>query len=161
MDNWPVLMDLVLWQNGCVMERPIVQTTGMKRTVVSIEKAYCLFDGVSNFNNILVISWRSVLLVEETWVPAEKLRPVASHWQTLLYNVVWSYSMTGWEKCYLLIQVTECCYYHQLYNLDKQLPKTQVCKLAALWWSRETLSYNDVHLTLIEIQTHNISGDSH
>jgi len=35
-----------------------------------------------------VISWRSVLLVEETWVPAENHRPVASHWQTLSHNVV-------------------------------------------------------------------------
>jgi len=40
------------------------------------------------FNTILVISWRSVLLVEETWVPRENHRPVASHWQTLSYNVV-------------------------------------------------------------------------
>ena len=31
------------------------------------------------FNNILVISWRSVLLVEETGVPGENLQPVASH----------------------------------------------------------------------------------
>ena len=35
------------------------------------------------FNNISAISWRSVLLVEETGVPAENHRPVASHWQTL------------------------------------------------------------------------------
>ena len=31
------------------------------------------------FNNISVISWRSVLLVEETGVPGENHRPVASH----------------------------------------------------------------------------------
>ena len=30
------------------------------------------------FNNISVISWRSVLLVEETGVPKENHRPVAS-----------------------------------------------------------------------------------
>ena len=40
------------------------------------------------FNNISVIAWRSVLLVEETGVPRENHRPVASHWQTLSYNVV-------------------------------------------------------------------------
>jgi hypothetical protein len=34
--------------------------------------------------NISVISWLSVLLVEETRV----LRPVASHWQTISHNVV-------------------------------------------------------------------------
>jgi hypothetical protein len=29
-----------------------------------------------------IISWQSVLLVEETGVPGENRRPVASHWQT-------------------------------------------------------------------------------
>ena len=42
----------------------------------------------ATFNNISVILWRSVLLVEETGGPGENHRPVASHWQTLLHNVV-------------------------------------------------------------------------
>ena len=33
----------------------------------------------TTFNNITVISWRSVLLMEETGVPGENHRPVASH----------------------------------------------------------------------------------
>jgi hypothetical protein len=33
----------------------------------------------ATFNNISVISWQSVLLVEETRVPGENHRPVASH----------------------------------------------------------------------------------
>ena len=33
----------------------------------------------STFNNISVISWQSVLLMEETRVPGKKRRPVASH----------------------------------------------------------------------------------
>jgi hypothetical protein len=33
----------------------------------------------ATFNNISVISWRSVLLVEETGVPRENHRPAASH----------------------------------------------------------------------------------
>ena len=39
-------------------------------------------------NNISVISWRSVLLLEETGVPGENHRPVSSHWQTYksVYN---------------------------------------------------------------------------
>jgi hypothetical protein len=57
------------------------------------------------FNNIAVISWRSVLLVVETGVPGENHRSAGSHWQTLSQNVV--------------------------------------------------------HLTLIVIRTHNISGDMH
>jgi hypothetical protein len=42
----------------------------------------------ATFNNILVISGRSVLLVEETGVPVENHQPVASHCPTLLHNVV-------------------------------------------------------------------------
>ena len=38
----------------------------------------------ATFNNISVILWRSVLLVEET---GENHRPIASHWQTLAQNV--------------------------------------------------------------------------
>jgi hypothetical protein len=37
----------------------------------------------ASFNNISFISWRSVLLVEETRVHGENHRPVASHRQTL------------------------------------------------------------------------------
>ena len=42
----------------------------------------------ATFNNISVISWRSVLLLEETGVPWENHRPVASHWQTLSHDIV-------------------------------------------------------------------------
>jgi hypothetical protein len=38
------------------------------------------------FNNISLISWRSVLMVGETGVPEENHRPVPSHWQTLSQN---------------------------------------------------------------------------
>jgi hypothetical protein len=34
-------------------------------------------------NNISVISWQSVLLVEEIRVPGENHRPVANHWQIM------------------------------------------------------------------------------
>ena len=56
-----------------------------------VKKSVCLFllffFMVFNvtFNNISAISWRSVLLVEET---GENHRPVASHCQTLSHNVV-------------------------------------------------------------------------
>jgi hypothetical protein len=42
----------------------------------------------ATFKNISVISWRLVPLVEETGVPRENNRPVASHWQTWSHNVV-------------------------------------------------------------------------
>ena len=62
----------------------------------------CLMVFNTTFNNISVISWWSVLMVEE---PGENHWPVISHWQTLSHNVV--------------------------------------------------------HIALIEIQTHNISGNRH
>ena len=40
------------------------------------------------FNNNLAISWRSVLLEEETREPGENHRAVANHRQTLSHNVV-------------------------------------------------------------------------
>jgi hypothetical protein len=43
------------------------------------------------FNNISVISWRLVLLMGETGVPGKNHQPAASHWQTLLHNVVKSH----------------------------------------------------------------------
>jgi hypothetical protein len=42
----------------------------------------------TTFNNISVISWRSVLLVEGNGVPEENHQPAASHGQTLSLNVV-------------------------------------------------------------------------
>ena len=44
------------------------------------------------FNKISVISWRSVLLVNETGVPGKNHRPVASYRQTLSHTVVLSTS---------------------------------------------------------------------
>jgi len=44
----------------------------------------------ATFNNISVISWQLVLLLEETGVPGENHQPAASHWQTLSHNVVLS-----------------------------------------------------------------------
>jgi hypothetical protein len=45
----------------------------------------CLIVFNPTFNNISVISWRSVLLVEET---GENHRPDASWWQTVSHNVI-------------------------------------------------------------------------
>ena len=48
----------------------------------------CLMVFNATSNNISVVSWWSVLLVEETGRPGDNHQPVASHWQTLLHNVV-------------------------------------------------------------------------
>jgi len=41
----------------------------------------------ATLNDISIISWQAVLLVEETGVTGEKHRSAASHWQTLSHNV--------------------------------------------------------------------------
>ena len=76
----------------------------VRRTILAV-LFICLMVFNATFNNISVISWQSILLVEEIGKSGENHRPVASHWQTLSHNVV--------------------------------------------------------HLALIEIRTHNISGDRH
>jgi hypothetical protein len=43
----------------------------------------------ATFNNISVMSWRSVLLMVETRGPGENHRPVVSHWQTLSHTSPW------------------------------------------------------------------------
>ena len=56
-----------------------------------INVCVCVGGGIvfnATFNNISVISWQSVLLVEETSVPGDNNQSVASRWQTLLFNVV-------------------------------------------------------------------------
>jgi hypothetical protein len=59
-------------------------------TYVKTNKCWllCLKVFSANFNTISVVSWWSVLLVEETGGPSENHRPVASHWQTLSHNVI-------------------------------------------------------------------------
>ena len=52
----------------------------------------------TTFNNILVISWLSVSLVEETGGPGENHRPVASHAQTLSHNVVHKHAPINYLK---------------------------------------------------------------
>jgi len=75
----------------------------------------------ATLNNISVISWWSVLLVEETWVHGENHRPVGSHRQTLSHNFVWSirtHNVSGdgtdcissWKSSYHTITTTTTPY---------------------------------------------------
>jgi hypothetical protein len=61
----------------------------------------------TTFNNISVISWQSVLSVEETEVPRENHWPAASHWQTLPHNVV-SSTWAGFKFTMLVVIDTDC-----------------------------------------------------
>jgi hypothetical protein len=61
-------------------------------------------------HNISIISWQSVLLVEESGVPRENQRPVVSHSQTLSHNVVSSTPRLNGIKTHNFIVVigTDC-----------------------------------------------------
>jgi len=67
----------------------------------------CLMVFKATFNNISVILWQSVLLVEETRVPEENHRPVASHWQTLSHNVV-HLAMSRFKLVTSVVVGTDC-----------------------------------------------------
>ena len=65
----------------------------------------------ASFNNISVISWQSVLLVEETGVPGENHWHVASHWQTyhiMLHRVHLAWA--GFELTPFVVIATNCIY---------------------------------------------------
>ena len=76
--------DFALTPQCCVLIEKTVNTISK----CSNQNCYSLLVGLmefnANFNNISVISWRSVLLVEETGVPRENHLPVASHWHTFV-----------------------------------------------------------------------------
>ena len=57
----------------------------------------------ATFSTISAISWWSVLLVEEPWVPGENHKPFASHGQTLSHNDVSSTPRHEREWWYALI----------------------------------------------------------
>ena len=54
----------------------------------------------ATFNSISFISWRSVVLVEETGEPRENHLRAASHWQTLPHNVVSNTHRYEWYSNY-------------------------------------------------------------
>ena len=65
----------------------------------------------ATFNNISVISWQSVLLVDKTGVPRENHRPAASHLQIISHNFVSSRSVhiawAGFELTMLVVIDTD------------------------------------------------------
>jgi hypothetical protein len=68
-----------------------------KQNCMQIRFVYRLRFMVFNatFNNISVISWRSVLFMKETGGPGENHQPVATHLQTLSHDVVSSVVSTN------------------------------------------------------------------
>jgi hypothetical protein len=77
----------------------------------------------ATFNNISVISWRSVLLMEKIEGPRENHRPTASHWQIISHNVV------------QLALLRESNPQHQMILEYEPFPscRLQVCRVYVLW----------------------------
>ena len=77
------------------------------------------------FNNISVMSWRSVLLVEETGGPGENHRPVATHGQILSHKKSWlarnQYNVSEWDVM-------------SIHGLLLQLASTIKIQLSVLDW---------------------------
>ena len=69
-------------QDLCILR----STKNLKQKCEKILVWFMVFN--ATFNNISVISWHLVLLVEETSVHRENHWPVASKWQTWSHNVV-------------------------------------------------------------------------
>jgi hypothetical protein len=60
-------------------------------------------------NNISVILMQSVVLVEETGVPGENHRSIASHWQTLSYKVISNTPCHEWDSVTTLVVIGTHC----------------------------------------------------
>jgi len=100
----------------------------------------------TTFNNISVILWWSVLLVEETGVPGENHWSVASHWQTLSHklcrvHLIWAgFELTtfcgdrDWlcRSNYHMITATTT----PIILASEKCQKSQVCKDPFSWSSR-------------------------
>ena len=94
---WPSsrrLFPLFVWSKlhtGTSERKRIESTCNLIFLFASVHISYWVRVIVFNatFNNISVISWRSVLLVEKTGVTEENHQPSTSHWQTLSHKVVW------------------------------------------------------------------------
>jgi hypothetical protein len=93
-----LLLEYKFWKPYPVQSMPIT-TKVVSSNPVHGEVEFQVWHMVFNaaFNTIWVISSRSDLLVEETWVPEENIRHTASHWQTLLHLSCWTrtHSISG------------------------------------------------------------------
>ena len=83
--SWSVWISGISHKNE-VMISLHIEEVSLDRLYIYMVVRVMVFN--ATFNNISAISWRSVLLAEETRVPGENHRHVVSHWQTLSHNVV-------------------------------------------------------------------------
>jgi hypothetical protein len=79
----------------------------------------------ATFNNISVISWWSVLLVEETEVHGDNHWPVVSQWQTLSHILPWS----EFKPTMLMVMGTDCIgsFKSNYHTITTMTPPTIYC----------------------------------
>jgi hypothetical protein len=85
------------------------------------------------FNNISVILWQLVLLVEETGVPGEIHRPIANQWQTLSHNAVSSTPHVSDDKYWL---------HWSNYHMIKTTMAFPFSILFCIWYECEQITQN-------------------
>jgi hypothetical protein len=88
--------DIMLYRVHFAHERGANNFSDDRHWLQCIGLGFMVFNAI--FNNISAILWRSVLLVEETGVPGENHRPVASYWQTLSRTVVSNTPRLSWVR---------------------------------------------------------------
>jgi hypothetical protein len=88
----------------------------------------------ATFNNISVISWRSVLLMEEIRVPWENHRLAASHWQSLSHNVILCTPRLNGFRTHNGCgdKHADCIYscesnYHTITTIDAPISRKKIC----------------------------------
>jgi len=69
----------------------------------------------ATFSNISAMPWWSVLLVEETRVPGENHRPVASQWQSVSHNFVLDTPRLRFELTPLVVKIYSQSVIHLYY----------------------------------------------
>jgi hypothetical protein len=107
----------------------------------------------ATFNNSSVISWRSVLLVEETGVPEENHRPVVNQWQTLV--VIGTDCIGSYKSNYHTITTTTAPV-----NKPNMKAIRDICwnKIHQYWLIKESA---DTQIILTRFVTHHIKEKEH
>jgi hypothetical protein len=95
----------------------------------------------ATFNIFSVISWQSLLLVEETGVPRENYRPAASHWQTLSHNVS-STPRPSWIRTHISGDR------HWFHNINGMLCKVERWNIFSNCLWTFVCTNHDLHITM-------------
>ena len=95
----------------------------------------------ATFSNISVMPWWSALLVEETRVPGENHRPVASQWQSVSHNFVLKTPRLRFELTPLVVKIYSQSIIHLYY-----LSTMSTCFLHDLFYfiSLFEVNYSDI-----------------